>query len=240
MNRREFLRSAGAAGLASVAVVGTASAVHDTKGKPAHVTLSFDEDELETYRPKLVTGHLDVRPSKQYAWLATSPEEDDDAYCYWTYYVTQRGVTSRDSHFLDREPVYVFVDEDTGEITEVVYSAYHWIARQTRAPLTVTDSDGEHPTLRVAERWHHYLETTEEGVFVELADLNDQFDTWLSNGWEDDLAIGAAQNPWIMRRRGSWWKDDASGSLSQFFAMFQVRASKLPGLNVKGGANTDL
>lgn len=239
MRRRAFLRAAGAAGLGSAALVGTATAVHDTKGKPSHVTLSFDQSTLETYRPKLVTGHLDVRPSKQWAWLATSPEEDDDAYCYWTYYVTQRGISSRDSHFLDREPVYVFVD-DAGDITEIVYSAYHWLAGKTAVPPTVTDSDGEHPTLRVAKKWHHYLQTSDDGVFVELEDLDPQFDDWLANGWEDDLAIGAAQNPWIMRRRSSWWKDDGSGRLNKLLAQTWITISRFPGVNVRGGGNTDL
>jgi hypothetical protein len=194
---------------------------------------------MKTYRPKLVTGHLEVRPSKQYAWLATSPEEDDDVYCYWTYYVTQSGFSARDSHYLDREPVYVFVDE-AGDVREVIYSAYHWLAGKTHVPNTVTDSDGEHPTFRVAKRYHHYLQTTTEGVFVELEDLDDQFETWLANGWEDDLAVGAAQNPWIMRRRSSWWKDDTSGGISEQLSRLWLRLSKLPGVNIRGGANTDL
>lgn len=241
MRRRSFLRAAGAAALGSVGLVGTTTAVHETQGKPSHVTLSFDESTLETYRPKLITGHLDVRPTKQYAWLATSPEHDDDVYCYWTYYVTQRGVTSRDSHFLDREPLYVFVDEDTGEISEVIYSAYHWLAGKTTVAHTVTDADGEHPTFRVAEHWHHYLQTREEdGGFVDLDELNDQFDDWLANGWEEDLAVGAAQNPWIMRRRGSWWKDDGSGSFNELLAKTWITISRFPGVNFRGGANTDL
>jgi hypothetical protein len=241
MKRRELLRAVAAGSLGAVGLSSSATAVHDSSGQPSHVTLSYDESELETYRPKLVTGHLDTRPSLQYAWIAESTEHDDDAYCYWTYYVTQQGFTDQDSHYLDREPLYVFVDE-AGDVSQVIYSGYHWLAADTHVPNTVeADDDGQHPTFRVAKKYHHYLQTTDDsGELVDLSDLNDQFDTWLANGWEDDLCVGCAQDPWLMRRRSSWWKDDRSGSLGELFAKIYLRASKLPGVNIRGGANTDL
>ena len=217
VGRRAFLRGTGAAAVATGGVAiatGPAAAAHDT-AKPEHVTLSFDETTLERYRPRLVTRHLDVSPSKQYAWLATSPEHDTDAYTYWTWYVTQEGLTDRDSHYLDREPVYVFVDAETDEISEVVYSGYHWLAARTRSPTTDVD---DHPLFQVAERYHHYYRTGDDtGELVDLADMDAVFDEWIDNGWEEDLEPGAAQYPWLLASvdsgasRAHWWRENSLG-----------------------------
>lgn len=207
MKRRAFLASL--AGAVTIST-GMARADHENRAPPNHVTLSFDRAELEGYRPRLVTRNLGVKPSKQYAWIASSPEHETDAYTYWTWYVTQKGRTGRDSHYLDREPVYLFVDEESGDIREVVYSGYHWLAARTRSPTTDLD---DHVLLEVAEDYHHYIRTADDtGELVELEDLDETFTEWLANGWEEDLAVGAAQNPWIMSSvddgagRSSWWR----------------------------------
>lgn len=223
VSRRGFLRTVGGGGAAVVGATvatGRVRAAHDG-AQPSHVTLTFDESALEGYRPRLVTRHLDVRPSKQYAWLATSPEHDTDAYTYWTWYVTQEGLTAEDSHYQDREPVYVFVDPDESEIREVVYAGYHWLAARTRHPPTDVD---DHPLFRVADRYHHYQQTSDDtGELVDLADMDNVFDEWLANGWEEDLHPGAAQNPWIMASvdsgggRESWWRRNSFGFSTEEF-----------------------
>lgn len=214
VSRRGVLRALGTT-VAATAGLGVlprrVRADHDFH-KPEAVTLSFDETDLEQYRPLLVTGHLgpEDQPTKQYAWRASSPDRDTDVYCYWTFWVTQAGVTGRDSHYLDRQPIYVHVASD-GAIKGVDYSGWHWLAVHDNAPRTFADSAGEHPTLRVADRWHHYTRTDAEGRFVDLASLHTVFDSWLDTGWEDDLHPGAAQNPWVMRSRSSWWRDGPFG-----------------------------
>lgn len=237
MKRRAFLQLL--AGGTALTAVSTAEAVHTEEGQPPHVTLSFDQGLLETYQPKLVTRTLDVKPSQQYAWIATSPEHETDVYCYWTWYVSQRGLTGQDSHYLDREPVYVFVDSTTGDVQRVLYSAYHWLKGSTSDP-TLTDE--QNPTLRVVERWHHYLLTDEvTGVYVPLSDLDTTFEAWLDNGWEEDLYVGAAQDPWVMLDRGSWWNETAVGfSFNEMLRRSYVRASNLTGFDIFGAGTTDL
>lgn len=239
MNRRSFVAAIGATAVGA-GTVDVARADHENTEPPSHVTITFDESKLERYRPRLVTRNLDVRPSKQYAWIASSPEHETDAYTYWTWYVTQKGVTARDSHYLDREPVYVFVDEDSGEIREVVYSGYHWLAARTTNPTTDLD---DHALFRVVDRWHHYVETTDDtGELVELADLDDVFPEWLANGWEDDLEPGAAQNPWIMASidsgsaRSSWWRENETFgfNFSERWKRIQLK------LGVAGADESDL
>lgn len=240
ITRRRLLKQTAVGTIAATSMAGVGAADHDG-AKPSHVTLSFSESDLKYYRPYLVTRHLDVEPTRIYGWKATSPEESTDAYVYFTYYVTQQGVSTYDSHYLDREPIYVFVDPSTDTIREVVYAGYHWLAGRTRSPPVEEDGTGVHPTLHVAEKWHHYLQTTEVGVEVALGDLTSKFDDWLATGWEDDLEPGVAQNPWRMRYRQYWWRDNGagfSGNALVFRAFLQL--SKSTPLDIKGGENTDL
>lgn len=246
MHRRDVITAAAAtagAGLATPAsaeehwpwqATGTETPDHLTDGKPEHVDLSFPRSAIEAYQPKLVTRHLTVQPTKQYAWLATSPEYDYDVYCYWTFYPRQEGLTSRDSHWLDREPCYVFVDKTTGDVETVVYAAYHWYSNRTLPAL----ADGTHPTFRAADRWHHYIQTTTEGRVLELEDFETVFEDWLRNGWDEDLAVGAAQNPALMLGRETWFRRDA-GAIAGVNADALLASTYLT-LGIRGADKSDL
>lgn len=252
MRRRGFLKTGTAAAVAAAGVLGATQPV--IADHPSHldddVNLSFDEDDLKQYRPLLQVGHLDVEPTTIYAWMASSPNKITDAYVYITFYPTQRGIAgSADSHYLDREPCYVFVNSN-GNIEEVLYSAYHWLKASTTSPPTYTDSDGQHPAFRVADKWHHYLLDPEmRGEFVGLSELgtdekieadqiSTQYEEWLDNRWEEELLPGAVVDPWKMRRpeHESWWAKDRREWRRELW----LQISSVPFLNIAGADNTDL
>ena len=230
-SRRAFLSRLGAAGMAVAGLTtlsGPAAALARDEYKPDHVTLSYDQALLERYRPRLVFED-DSRDQLigLYGWYATSPEFDTDVAVYWASYTHQTGVTDFDSHYGDHEPLYVFVNSTTGEVQRVVYSAYHWLKG-----TTVTDR--EHPQFAVIHPWHHYIQTTTEGVLVGVDDLHSVFDSWLTNGLEEDLATGSVVNPWSMLSRGDWWRRGSFGlSRGELLASVYYRL----GLHDAGRAN---
>ncbi|PSO54347.1 MAG: hypothetical protein BRC31_01915, partial [Actinobacteria bacterium QS_5_72_10] len=135
-----------------------------------------------------------------------------------------------DSHFGDHEPVLVFVDSASGELGRVAASVYHWSKGQAPAEQ-VPLYDGTHPKLRVIDPWHHYTETTEDGVLEPVEDLSDVYQSWLDNGLEDDLHPGANTDPWRMRTRGHWWRDAAFGFSP---TAVQIGAARRLGFGVAG------
>lgn len=190
--------------------VGMVSASHpDTQ--PGHVTITYDQDALHTYRPKLKLEQDDEDALLGlHGWIAKSNEYDYDWYVYFAEYSHQEGATSYDSHLSDREPAYVGVDPDTGDVQRLVYSGYHWLA--ARAQGSAIPMDDTHPALRVINPWHHYtLSDPDRGRLYEVKDLNEVFEAWLSNGLEDDLAFRSVTGPATMRERSNWWQDDIGG-----------------------------
>ena len=147
---------------------------------------------------------------------------DTTCLVYFAFYQGQRGWTRADSHRGDREPLYLFLDQ-YGTVTEVVYSAWHWMQAASSSPhLYEPDGGGTHVTARTFEPHHQYkltdenagrllsvneLGTSDDAPFT--ADLNSdvQFEQWLAEGWSEALHPGAATEPWIMRNRDSWWRD---------------------------------
>ncbi len=211
LTRREFLARSGAAAalVATGGIAGRSGATEHTahwREKPDHVTIDFSQSAMEEYRPRLEIHHLDVEPTAFYAWRASSPEHDTDAYVYFLKFPTQRGLGPFDSHLHDREPFYVFVDSSTGEVQEVSASRYpSFAARNTEPP---TDG-GTHGTARGVSPHHHFVLSSESAIRedVPVESLVDEFDLWLSNGWGESLAPGAATNPWVMQSRESWWRE---------------------------------
>lgn len=207
VTRRRFLKTAGTAAVSLAAVSGRARATHPST-QPEHVTIEYDPAILEESRPRFVFEPADRRKLiGQYGWLATSPEFDTDCCVYWLSYTRQNGVTYADSHDGDHEPVYCFIDSETGEFREIIASIYHWTrGRSTNIPM---DADG-HPQLRVINPWHHYTAAEEAGELLEVKDLTEHWDAWLANGMEEDVEPGTVYNPWRMQGpggRGHWWRD---------------------------------
>lgn len=215
ISRRRFLGTLGASTLAGLTFTGTVAGDHFDQ-QPDHVTLSYPESRLQDYQPRLVMQD-DDRDALigHFAWQARSPEYETDALVYWASYTHQDGVTDRDSHLGDHEPIYLFVDSETGEIETVVASVYHWLAGKTTAgSLPMTD---QHPILKVIHPWHQYThprDSTAGAVDPVLYDLQNHFDEWLANGLESALAPGTVVNPWRMLARPHWWRRDTLGVFS--------------------------
>lgn len=220
--RRQFLTTFGAAALGSAALSTPAAAEHD-EAKPEHVTIEYDEDWLQTYRPLLTfEGDAHDKLIGLYGLKATSPEEDTDVAVYWASYTDQQGwLGPTDSHFGDHEPCHVYVDSDTGDVVEVIASIYHWLAGSGSPPSL--PMEGKQPRLGVMDPHHQYRAAGEDEntVTVTLRNLVDAYDSWLANGMEDDLAVGTVRNPWLMQSRESWW---SGGRLGLGFNQFLVSA----------------
>ncbi|MFC4553538.1 MULTISPECIES: twin-arginine translocation signal domain-containing protein [Halorussus] len=248
VSRRQFLRATALAG--TVTAVGSTH-VHADHGEhqPDHVSVTFDRVFLESYQPRLdltavKTNPEDTLPKAIYGWKASSPEHSTDVAVFWTAYSFQAGLSpfGHDSHLGDHEPVYVFVDDETGEVREVIYSAYHWLrGRATVPPLY----DGRHPEATVVSPWHQYsLGASPEAEFVSVEDLLDVFNNWLDDGLEDDLAPGTARNPWKMSGRSGrrhWWREGRDGvSMNKLFYSSMLSISGLvPGIDIGGASASD-
>jgi hypothetical protein len=255
--RRGFMRASAA--VAGTAVLGT-TATTVTAGHgdalPEHVTLSFPRDEMEAYRPLLaVPSTQEFSSPTFYGWKASSPEYDTDAYVYFAYYRGQRGWTRADSHRGDREPLYVFVDS-YGTVAEVVYSGWHWMRASSTSPTLYEPQSGEqHPTARTYAPHHQYtltdtasgrlfpvepLGTSDGAPFVADETSDVRFEQWLAQGWEEALHPGAAQQPWVMRSRDSWWRDGTERS-ARFVWNLQLQFAQFGIESLAGeAANTDL
>lgn len=248
VSRRGVLR-AGIALAATGGIASTASADHPD-AQLENTTIEFDEATLEEYRPKLVTRHLEFTPNALFGLVARNPDFDTDVAVFWADYDAQTGVVPLsggafdDGHAGDHEPVYVAFNSETGDISGVAYSAYHWMrAWQSGDSLDEFLVDDRHVKLHVVKPWHQYRLTDEEGEDVELKDLTSAFDSWRANGLEEHLQPGTVLNPWIMTGAGGrshWWRDDVGGWSSDA-AMVRMlwRVSQLPGIDFGGAAESE-
>lgn len=168
-------------------------------------TCSYDETDLREYQPETAIDHLSEQPSASYGGIYSSPDRDTNVYVYFLYYTTQDGWTPVDSHELDREPVYVIVDKNTGEVQRILYSAFHYMKGDTtRSNLSM---NGTHVQLHVVDPWNHYEPKATEGSFPELENYCTVVDQWQESGWQ--AAPEAVRNPWTMTDRASWWEEDS-------------------------------
>lgn len=228
LQRRAYLRAAagvGTAALAAAASTPPVAADHERE-KPSHVSLEYSQTEVEYYRPVVDVPSRSIRPSRWYAWTARSPEYDWDIHVYWLFYQTQSAPVA--AHRPDREPVYVYVDPEVGDVREVVYSAWHWNAYRWQSPRIYEPSDGSgrHVQLQADADYHHYYQTEAVGELFDVEPLGTMdgdafsaegesattFEVWLANSWEDSLATGVVQHPGKMRFRESWWANGAERS----------------------------
>ncbi len=225
--RRGFLRLAGTA-MAGGVILGTAAADRPYDRQPSHVTLdgySEAPDALEQYQPRVVTRALDITPDAMYCWRATSAEYNGSAwYAYWMWYPAgQEGATNADSHVPDREPIIVEVNEDTGELVRVLFDRLHYF---TVATTPTTDR----PRLHAINPWHNYRETTEEGTLVELRDMHDRYEEWLTLNWTVDQR--SVVDPPHVTSRGHWWPANDLGFSSTALSTRAVLALRDAGLEV--------
>jgi hypothetical protein len=235
--RRQFLTGLGATATALAATGPAAAQTSDPYApQPDYVTLSYPDSELETYRPYLVTRHLNVRPTDLRAWKATSAEQDTSVYCYWANYVTQTGFTSADSHVDDREPVYVFVDQ-SGSVERVVVDGYHYLAAEYPDPPTTGDT---HPTLHVNAPYHFYYATNEIGDgSVPIRDMHDRYEGWVDNGWQ--VHKESVVRPWNILSRRHWWADGLGGvAYNATYWSLLLDIGQTVGLDLGGAQQADL
>jgi len=222
LSRRQFLTGL-AGGTAVGTLAGTATAAH-VEAMPEHVSISFNRDRLERYKPRMLIYHLDFKPNAFYAWEARSPEYDSDVLVYWAEYDVQDGVSPYDSHQGDHEPIQISVED--GAVTEVNMSVYHWLRGRNKA-VTMPLVDGDRPAVVPVQPWHQYQPDPEKrgvddvplrqlgtGDALRDPERTTTFESWLANGLEDALHPGAVVEPWTMTGvdgRESWWREGAGG-----------------------------
>jgi len=201
--RRAFLKSIATVGGLAAAYSGPAAAEFEEQPDDVTITgLPNARTDIETYQPLLDLSNVRVRPSDLYAWKIVGDNYEMDAwYCYWAFYTAQQGVSGEDSHLPDREPVYVAVDD--GAVDHIVISDWHYAANVISDPPLYQST---HPKLSVIRPWHGTQTTTSEGEFVSLADMKDEYPSWLVNGWGVDRE--SVVNPPIVEDRGNWWPED--------------------------------
>jgi|AntDeeMetageno50_2_1112565.scaffolds.fasta_scaffold00968_4 hypothetical protein len=237
--RRQFLGATAATTVGlSTLLSGSATAQVDTaewEYKPDHVTLSFDQTELEAYQPKFETSRDARRKMVDlYGFKAESSEWDVDVYAYWLRYNFQNSATDSlgtlssllsfggpDSHFRDHEPSYIFVDPE-GTPDKAVVTGYHHYALDipfddalwTEDRLAGTRS---HVHLNVVDPWHHYKSVpppADESTAtllestVDLENWLEARDPWVDNGFYANSHAPAIENPFVMYNdRDTWWAD---------------------------------
>ena len=245
MNRRQFLVRTGStltgAVTGSIAVTGTASA-SAYSSQPDEVTLKYDEARLKQYRPLLITEALDpdLQTPVLNSWVATHETRDTFVCCYWSWYPEQRGYSSADSHRPDREPVYVFVDELTGEVTKVVYDGWHYIAATDLDPRI---HDAFHVQLYVIYPWHPYRRPKSErnksaGQYLKLRNMHDAYEVWLGEGW--DVNPPTVVDPWSINSRGHWWSDALDATVRRRLAFTELFITRVTPINLRAGEESDL
>ena len=220
MNRRQFLASAVAL---SVGVLASQSASGDEYDERfPHVDIEYEEETLKLYQPLLLLNTESRRALRhQLGYVARSDEYDTFCCVYISRYTHQTGYTRYDSHLWDTEPIYVFVDADTQEVDEVVFTGWHWNAAAVdgdSANLVRDRSNLDtHISLDVIEPWHHYQHAPErEGAFYSLEDWFRFRQLLLDDGLYERGAVEAFEEPWTMHSdhgaRAGWWDD--SGFIS--------------------------
>lgn len=217
--RRAFLTSAAATAASAVAVGMTRA--QETEFDPGHVTLDWDYDWLQQYRPGFKTTYQTMQRSNGlYAYRATSEEYEFDVACYWHRLTHQDGLPllSPDAHNYDHEPCYVFVT-DSGGVEEVVYTHFHHFADvldgEQLSNALVAHETGEttHVPLEIIDPWHHYAVRSDAAeddlvwIDVEETEGVSFLDTWQTRGIFKSTANEAVFDPETMRERSSWWDE---------------------------------
>jgi len=172
--------------------------------RPDYVDCHYNESLLEKHQPELDLRDVDNQPSSMYAQYCTSQESEYDIAMYWAYYSVQDGYSSEDSHRLDREPIYVFVNE-SGGVEKDSYSTYHYLKGVDDNP----NLNGTHTKKYVVSPHHQYVsQNFTSGTFVDLRDFSTVQDDWYQNGWKANPEV--TYNPYAIEYHSSWWNEDTS------------------------------
>ena len=240
-----------AGGLAAMSGPVEAAETH-ADAKPNHVTISDDTAFLARYRPLLDMRNIprDNRPTL-YGWKATSPEHSTDAAVFCCEYAVQKDILTLTSHAGDHEWIYVFVDDDSGTVTEVAYTAYHWLRGYVTSPPVFGGEGEDHPAFLIAPTYHNYSpmsEDTRSSVLLDPRSLGDYatrsgpFYRWLANGMSEDLAKGAVHNPWLLDSDGpleAWWSREGSGRVNNAIVNAWAFVAFGFGVGIRGAENAD-
>lgn len=231
LSRRQFVAS----GVAAVgAMLGSTRARGeiwaDDAGEwaPNHVThVGDDWDELEIYQPRLITNASDRRQMVgMFGAYMDSDRYDTRAYTYWLRYSHQDSLLdvipflgerfAGDAHLGDHEPFTAFVDPDTGDIEDVLYTGYHHYgvaleADEANLSSEATD-DPTHTPLKVVSPHHHYrLGDEDAGVLAsnvtDTKSFLDGYPDWDDQGIWDSSNREAVTDPWAAREIGHWWEE---------------------------------
>lgn len=260
VTRRRFARAATAGSTSTVfTALATAAAAAASRSpedyraeQPDHVTVTDDREWLEHYRPALDTRHVpyENRPTLR-GWRATSPDRDTDVGVYVAEYAVQKDWLKLTSHPGDHEWIYVHVDSETGEVTEVDYTAYHWLRGYVLNPPVDGSDGGDHPVFQAAKTYHNYVplpEPTGSEILFDVEPLGDPsslsgaFYQWIRNGMGDDLQPGAVHDPWLLDSDGpldAWWARDGSGSVNRYMVDAWAMVAFGFGVGIRGAENAD-
>lgn len=252
MNRRGVIQGgavvgSGAAALSAFGAENASAAEDYRESIPEDVYLVYDEAKLKELEPHLVSRTLNVLPQQVYGAIATTGTEDltstgdrdTNIAMFWVEYPYQEGFTPFESHLGDHEPFYVEYEPKVGgpEITRVLCSGYHWITARYTKFDTVEENGNDHPLFRIADRYHHYFGTTEDGTTPSsawgLADLRGELQGWLDNDWP--VNVPSITNPWVQKTRSSWW-EDTTGDFRVGEAFYDAALS----IGIFGADQTDL
>lgn len=198
----------GATGIAGLAAAGTVAAEHS---KPAKVTIEYDEETLDRFKPHLQM-HEDDRELflGLYGWVAKHEDRDLDVAVYWARYRRQRDAfwAPGTDHWGDHEPVQVLHDPETNEAVTIRASIWHWYKGEQRA--ATVPMDGENPRLRVMNPHHQYSAAEPDASLTsfDVLDLRNAWDDWIRNDLENDVVVGASYEPWVMENEASWWRKE--------------------------------
>lgn len=258
VTRRQWIRGVGGgvAGAAALTTAGTASAApveEFADAKPESATITHDSAWLKRYRPVLDLRAVphDNRPTL-YGWKVSSRDADveTDVGVFACEYALQRSWLTLTSHAGDHEWIYVYVDRNSGEVTEVSYAAYHWLRGYVTNPSVDGSDGGDHPMMTVAPTYHHYapVSSSSSGVLLDPQSLGD-YDTrsgalyqWLANGLDTDMAVGAVHNPWLLDSNGpldAWWSRSGSGRWNRFIVDAWALAAFGFGVGIRGAEDAD-
>ncbi|APX98550.1 hypothetical protein [Natronorubrum daqingense] len=206
---------------------------------PDDAEVMYDEYRLRKYQPRVsMSSDLRSDTDGMYAVLAESEDEETFVCCYWLDLPSaETAVVDFNSQIGSHKPIYVFVDAETEEVEEIVYSGYQYLAADTQPDEDDLEQaradEPTHATFEVIDPYNHLVYDEDGGgAFLELHDIDDERETWEQHQWLDVADPLAVDDPWQMADRESWFHD----GLTSFTSM---QANMARRLGWAGGSDAD-